>query len=34
MKTLQANGTLVRHTFHSEWNYTLCAHPDGNPLKP
>jgi DDE family transposase len=28
MKTLQANGTLVRHTFHGEWNYTLCAHPD------
>ena len=28
MKALQANGTLLRHAFHGEWNYTLCAHPD------
>ena len=28
MKALQDNGTLLRHTFHGEWNYTLRAQPD------
>jgi hypothetical protein len=28
MKTLQASGVLVRHTFHGDWNYTLRAQPD------
>jgi len=28
IKALQTTGTLVRHTFHGEWNYTLRAHPD------
>jgi hypothetical protein len=28
MTALQANGVLVRHTFHGDWNYTLHAHPD------
>jgi len=25
MKALQTNGILARHTFHGDWNYTLCA---------
>ncbi len=28
MTALQTNGILARHTFHSDWNYTLCANPD------
>ncbi len=28
IKTLQTNGTLLRHTFHGEWNYTLRPHAD------
>jgi Rhodopirellula transposase DDE domain len=28
IKALQATGTLVRHTFHGDWNYTLRAQPD------
>ncbi|TFD21842.1 hypothetical protein [Cryobacterium sp. TMS1-13-1] len=23
MKALETNGTLTRHQFHPEWNYTL-----------
>lgn len=28
MSALQTSGTLVRHDFHGEWNYTLRASPD------
>jgi hypothetical protein len=28
IRTLQANGTLLHHTFHGEWNYTLRAQSD------
>jgi hypothetical protein len=28
MTALQTSGILVRHTFHGDWNYTLCAQPD------
>ncbi len=28
MTALQTNGILARHTFHGDWNYTLCANPD------
>ena len=27
-RVVQTNGTLVHHTSHGDWNYTLCAHPD------
>jgi hypothetical protein len=29
MATLTSTGTLVRHDFHGEWNYTL--HPSDTP---
>jgi hypothetical protein len=28
MKALTSSGTLTRHTFHGEWNYTLHPHPN------
>ena len=31
MKTLEANGILIRHDFHGEWNYTLNPGADDTP---
>ncbi|MGV7852648.1 ISAzo13-like element transposase-related protein, partial [Mycobacterium kansasii] len=27
IKALEAQGTLARHAFHDEWNYTLNPEP-------
>jgi hypothetical protein len=31
MKALEQAGTLVRHSFHGNWNYTLRATPADTP---
>ena len=31
MKALETNGTLTRHDFHGEWNYTLNPAPHDTP---
>ena len=31
MKALEQAGTLVRHAFHGDWNYTLRANPGDTP---
>ncbi len=31
MKALEQAGTLVRHAFHGDWNYTLRAKPGDTP---
>ena len=31
MEALATNGTLIRHDFHGEWNYTLTPEPTTRP---
>ena len=31
MKTLETKGILSRHSFHGDWNYTMCARPTTRP---